>query len=713
MAPELVHLRSAGVGLVVDLTDDGLPRVLHWGADLGPLDDDGLRQLRLASARQPIGGSAAGEVPVAVLPEQSAGWLGTPGLSGHREGRHFSTAFRTTASRLDGGVLTVAARDVEAEVDLEVVIELTPAGLVRLRAGVTNTGSTPFSVEQVHLALPVPAVATELLDFTGHHLRERAPVRTAFTQGLRVRENRTGRTGYDAAYLMVAGTPGFANRAGEVWGVHTAWSGNHRTVAERTFHGVSLLGGGELLLPGEVVLGPGETYGSPWLYGAHGTGLDELSARFHRHMRSRPGHPRGPRKVVANTWEAVYFEQDLGRLSELADAAASVGAERFCLDDGWFGGRRDDRRGLGDWYVADEVWPEGLQPLVDHVTGLGMEFGLWVEPEMINEDSELARAHPDWVMAPGDHRLPRPYRHQQVLDLANPEAFDHLLGRLDDLLTTYPIAYLKWDHNRDLLEAGHRPTGRAGVRGQTLAAYRLLDELRRRHPGVEIESCSSGGGRVDLEILERTDRVWTSDCIDALERQQIQRWTNLLIPLELMGNHIGSDHAHTTGRRHGIDMRAGTAIFGNLGIEWDLTRAEPEQVARVAEWVALYKELRGLMHSGTAVHADHPDPAYALHGVVAEDGSDAVFTWVALATSASFPPGAVQVPGLVPDATYLVRPQGPADGLDPDAVRRGTALPWWTPDGVRLTGRALATTGLQMPLLHPETLVLLRATRVG
>ena len=711
-ASEITHLRAAGVSLVLDLGGGTLPRVLHWGADLGEPTPAELMDLRLASAPQPVGFSVDGPVEVAVLPEQSAGWLGTPGLIGNRGGRSFSTAFRVIRATRTGTVLRVQAEDTDACLGLDLDLELTAAGLVRERATITNTGVEPFTVDGVNLTLPVPSEASELLDFTGHHLRERSPQRTELTQGLRVRENRTGRTGFDAAFLMVAGAKGFGNRTGQVWGVHTAWSGNHRTFAERTFHGVSLLGGGELLLSGEMPIDPGGTYTSPWLYGSYGRGLDELSARFHRHLRARPNHPSSPRPVVANTWEAVYFDHDLARLRRLSDDAARIGAERFVLDDGWFGSRRDDRRGLGDWYVSAEVWPDGLSPLIDHVTDLGMQFGLWVEPEMINEDSDLARAHPDWIMAPAPGRLPGAARTQQVLDLAQPEASRYILERLDDLLTTYRIAYLKWDHNRDLVEAGHRPSGRAGVHGQTRAVYGLLDALRARHPGVEIESCASGGGRVDLEILERTDRVWTSDCIDALERQTIQRWTNLLIPLELMGSHVGAELSHTTDRRHPIDFRAGTALFGHFGLEWDLTRADHHEVERLAQWVALYKEVRGLLHTGTAVHADHPDPAYHLHGVVAQDGSDALFAWVATATSASYPPGAVTLPGLDPDVTYWVRPQAPGDVADGNASRWGMQVPWWRPEGIRLTGRALAAAGLRLPVLFPERLVLLRATRV-
>lgn len=710
---DLVHLRADGVSVVVDLVGGTLPRVLHWGADLGAPDPAVLADLRHATRPVPLGFPVDGEVAAAVLPEQSAGHVGTPGLTGSRDGRDFSTAFAVTGHTVEHTDdatqrLAVQAVDAAAGLALELVLELTAQGLVRQRGTLTNTADDVYALDGLLLTLPVPAAATELLDFSGRWARERSPQRTAFTHGTRLRDNRRGRTGYDTAFVLVAGTPSFGHRRGQVWGLHTAWSGNHRTLAERSHHQPGLLGGGELLTAGEVRLAPGESYTSPWTYGSWGVGLDALAGRFHRWMRARPQHPRTPRPVTLNTWEAVYFAHDLDRLTELADAAAAIGAERYVLDDGWFGSRRDDTRGLGDWYVSADVWPEGLHPLVDHVTGLGMQFGLWVEPEMVNPDSDLARAHPDWILrVPA--RLPRPARHQQVLDLAHPDAYAYVLERLDALLTEYRIGYLKWDHNRDLVDAGH--AGVAGVHGQTLAVYRLLDELRARHPGVEIESCSSGGARVDLEILQRTDRIWGSDCIDALERQQIQRWTNLLVPLELIGAHVGSGTAHSTGRRHALSFRAGTALFGHLGIEWDLREADAAQRAELAAWVAAYKELRGLLHTGTAVHADVADPSHHVHGVVAHDGSDAVFAVVATATSDALPTGRLTFPGLDPDATYHVRPQPPGDVVD-GLGSHGPSLPWWTPDGVRLTGRVLAEVGVQVPVLFPEHLVLVRATRV-
>jgi len=698
-----VHLTAAGVSLVVD-RPAGLPRIVYWGAALGDLTAADLTALVHAGRPPGVTNGLDVPVPVAVLPEQSAGWLGTPGLAGHREGAAFSTAFTPGPLAVAGGRLTATATDPVAAVAVAVELELTPAGLVRLRATVTNAGDTPYTVESLLPALPVPATAIELLDLTGRHVRERSPQRSAFTLGTHLREGRRGRTGADATLLLAAGSAGFGFRSGEVWTAHVAFSGNHRTLAERTPQGDGLLAGGELLLPGEGRLAPGESYASPWLYGSYGAGLDAVAGRYHEYLRARAGHPRTPRPVTMNTWEAVYFGQSLDRLTGLADAAAEVGAERFVLDDGWFRGRRDDNAGLGDWYVDPAVWPDGLHPLVDHVTALGLQFGLWVEPEMVNPDSDLARAHPDWILAPRG-RTPPAARRQQVLDVARPEVYAYLLERLDALLGEYRIGYLKWDHNRDLVDAGHQPTGAAGVHGQTLAVYRLLDELRARHPGLEIESCASGGGRVDLGILERTDRIWTSDCIDALERQQIQRWTAQLLPPELLGAHVGADESHTTGRRHVLDFRAGTALFGHFGIEWDLAAATAAERERLAQWVRAYRDLRDFLHTGVLVRGDHPNPALWVHGVVAPDRSRAVYALVQTASSVTSPPGPVRLPGLDPDAHYRLAPLPPGDRVDGPG---SWPLPWWS-TGLELSGRVLASAGVQAPELFPERLVLLEA----
>jgi alpha-galactosidase len=303
--------------------------------------------------------------------------------------------------------------------------------------------------------------------------------------------------------------------------------------------------------------------------------------------------------------------------------------------------------------------------------------------------------------------MPPLSRRQQVLDLARPEAYDHILERLDALLTEYAIGYLKWDHNRDLIDAGHGARNEPGVHGQTLAVYRLLDELRRRHPTVEIESCAGGGGRVDLGILQRTDRVWASDCIDPLERQQIQRWTQLLIPPELVGSHIGAARSHTTGRTHDLSFRAGTALFCHFGIEWDISRATAQERAELKRWVELYKELRPLLHTGRVVRADTVDPALEVHGVIAPDGREAVFAIVATGTSLVSPPGRVRLPGLDPHLDYRVDPLPIGDQI---GGLNHLPAPWLRDAGITLPGRVLVEVGVQAPAQNPEQLILLRLT---
>ena len=721
----VVHLSTAGVSVLLEATDGRLPALTHWGAPLGELAEEDARAV--VSAGVPLVANNNVQAPVrpALLPEHSSGWLGRPGLRASRGGRDWSSRLVVSSLTLDGvpvdgfattgaGVVEVLAADPDTAVELALTVELLPSGLLRSRARVTNRGDA-LTVDDLVLAYPVPAEADELLDLTGRWGRERIPQRTPFAAGLHLRENRKGRTGNDAAYVLHAGTPGFGFGSGEVWAVHTAWSGNHTHYAERGYTGERLLGGGELLLSGEVVLPEGGSYESPWLYGSHGVGLDAVARRFHTHLRSREPAVGTDRPVTLNVWEAVYFDHDEARLVDLAERAAALGVERFVLDDGWFGARRDDTAGLGDWVVSPDVWPDGLHPLVDRVRELGMEFGLWFEPEMVNLDSDVARAHPEWVMAPGG-RLPVESRHQHVLDLAIPEAYAHVRDQLLALLAEYDIGYLKWDHNRDLVEAGNRlEGGRPAVHEQTLAFYRLLDELRAAHPGLEIESCSSGGARVDLAVLERTDRVWVSDNIDPHDRQHMLRWTTQLVPPEYMGSHIASGRSHVTGRVHDLGFRAATAVFGHLGIEWDLAAATEQELAELRPWLGFYKEHRGLLLAGDVVRMDGFDERVLVHGVVAPDRSRAVFSYVVLDSPQSVPGPRLRLRGLDPDRRYAVRPAlvgGRPSGL--------VAPAWWGQreggdaayPGVVVTGAVLAGAGLAAAVLHPDQALVYLVERV-
>lgn len=414
-----------------------------------------------------------------------------------------------------------------------------------------------------------------------------------------------------------------------------------------------------------------------------------------------------------NTWEAVYFDMKMDRLKAIAEAAASVGAERYVLDDGWFKGRRDDTAGLGDWFVDKDVWPQGLQPLWKHVDSLGMQCGLWVEPEMINLDSDVARKHPEWILRPTSKRLPVVGRTQYVIDLSNDDAYKYIFKCLDDILTTYPlIKYLKWDHNRDLIESGNRH-GRMAVHDNVVALYRLMDELKAKHAGLEIESCASGGARVDLGILQRTDRIWTSDCTDPIERLTIQKYTGLLVPNELMGAHIGAPHSHTTGRAHALSMRAGHALMAHMGIEWDISSISKEELDQVRKWIALHKKWREVLHTGRAVYSDtFAEDNQDVRGVVSKDGKRALFTFTQVATSQSYPPSPITFPGLQATTSYRVTMvSDPA--IEADRFVGQSKLAWRDANQpCILSGAMLMSVGLQVPVLLPESILVIEVEAV-
>ena len=449
----IVHLRRGGTSVVVDLDAVSGPVILHWGVDLGESDAETLRSLAVAARPQRVSGGLDVTTPLGLIPTADAGWPGTPALEGGRAAGGSGTVLSLRSSRSGDDALVVDLADDQTAISVRAELTLSVGGVFSQRLTLRNDGTDDYTVAGLQPTFPLPWDATEILDTTGRHLRERSAQRHPFTFGTHLRESRRGRPGADATVLLAAGRPGFGFEAGRVHGIHVAWSGNQRVLAERVNTGEAFLMGGELYGQGEIVLAPGSEIVTPWVKGSWGDGLDELAARFHDEWRARSQHPSRPRPVMLNTWEAVYFAHSLDKLTALADAAAEIGVERFVLDDGWFRHRRNDDAGLGDWYVDEDVWPQGLHPLVDHVTALGLEFGLWVEPEMINLDSDLARAHPEWILRSREE-LPVPGRQQQVLNLAHPDAYTYLAERLAALLDEYPIAYLKWDHNRDLVGAG-------------------------------------------------------------------------------------------------------------------------------------------------------------------------------------------------------------------------------------------------------------------
>ncbi|MFD6416284.1 alpha-galactosidase [Streptomyces sp. NPDC060194] len=699
--------------LLLHQTSTELPSVVWCGTAAGAGSAEGAAWSAEEAER-----AAGAESAVPLLPEHWRGWFGRPGLSGHRlagtvgepaAGRDWAPAFTLTGARVDGDVLTMEAHDPVAQLSLTTTVESLRGGPLRVRHALANTGRSPYVVDHLDVVVPVPTSACEGLDFTGRILHERTPQRRPVVDGLWLRESRRGKPGADSATLSVVGTSGFGFADGEVWAVHVAWSGNQVYRTERKDGGLTI-GGGELLLPGEAVLGQGETYETPWVYFASSdAGLDGLAGQFHGFLRSVATRPASPRPVNFNVWEAVLFRHDSAELVELAELAAEVGAERYVLDDGWFHGRRGDDAGLGDWWVDGTVFPDGLKPLVTRVRDLGMQFGIWIEPEMVNPDSDLYRLHPEWTLSTGD-RVPLLERNQLVLDLSRPEVVAYLLEHIDALLTEHDIAYVKWDHNRALLDAGSgRVAGRPAVHAQTLGYYALLDELRRRHPQVEWESCSSGGARIDLEVLQRVERVWTSDMTDAVARQPIQRWTGQLLPPEYMGAHVAAPFSMYSGRYMPLAFRAATAFFGHFGIEWDVRETDPLERAALRGWVELYKRHRTLLHSGKVVRLDTPEGHPWMHGVVAPDATAALMACVQFDDGLNTAPVRMTIPGLLPERRYRVRSIHPPTEV---AVSRADRVPRLPEEGAVVSGAVLGRVGATLPQLCPLQIVLLLAEAV-
>lgn len=446
--PAFLELKADGVQLIISLTS-GTPVVLHWGADLG--SGLGFDQLNLASQEAVPHADFDDYINPGIWREGARGFHGRPALQGHRSGQDWSQWFEIKSVNHDQNSIEIVSVDAAANLQMTAKFVISAEGILTVSQSVTNLGGKDFSLNELNTWLPLPDHATETLDFTGRWVKERQPQRREIQVGTWAREIREGRSGHDYTIVQLAMTGDANYQRGEVWSMGLEWSGNTRHLVEKLPTGRAAIGAGELLLPGEVVLAGGETYLAPSVVVSYSNmGIDGITDRHYRWLRSRPNHPSTvrPRPLTLNVWEAVYFDHNLEKLTQLADVAQSIGVERFVLDDGWFGSRRNDLSGLGDWVVSKDVWPNGLKPLIDVVKSRGMEFGLWFEGEMVNPDSDLFRAHPDWILHVGD-RTPPEGRFQQVLDLTHPGAYAHVLGQVDAVLSEFDIAYIKWDHNRD------------------------------------------------------------------------------------------------------------------------------------------------------------------------------------------------------------------------------------------------------------------------
>ena len=651
MSSGIIALRAGGVAVVLDARGPGLPRVLHWGADPG---EGAARRGAGAAAGAGRARRAGAALARARARRRAPRAAGADGLG--------VLAARSGWRRVEGTAFT--ARDEDAGLALRSELELGETGVLRLRHTLRNEGPEPYRLDELGCVLPLPPVATELLDLTGRWCRERAPQRRELGLGTWLRETRHGRTGHDAPLLTVAGTPGFGFRSGEVWGIHLGWSGDAAVWAERLPAGPGVLGAGGAARAGRGRAGGGggvrDAVALRGLVGPRARRAERRAARL------AAGAAGASREPAAGGAEHVGG----GLLRPRAGAPDRAGGHRG-------GARRRALRARRRLVPRPPRRRRRARRLVRRRGRLAGRAGA--------ADRARARAR-DGVRAVGGARdgqrrlRPLPRASRLGARRAGPAAAGVAApagARPRATRTASPTCSSAstrcWASTTSRSSSGTTTatSSSARVHAQTLAVYRLLDELRARHPGVEIESCASGGGRVDLGILERTDRVWASDTNDALERQAIQRWTGLLLAPELVGAHVGPPRAHTTGRTHDLSFRVATALFGHFGFEWDVSAASAEEQAGIARRSRSTSGCGSLLHGGEVVRADHHDPAAWVHGVVAGDACRLRLRAAHVGRDRGARRGAVARPGSGAD---VPRRAGAPGGRAADAARDAAAV---------------------------------------
>lgn len=696
--PKLMTLHGRNSSLVLEKPDIGVPLWRYWGPRL----PDAIEAIApFAASRPPQTFSLEHDQPLSVCPTLGGGWFHQSAILAHASGQAWSQEL--TVEDLDlttQGTIKITLVDAVSGIKAIVHIRLDPASdVITARTELIN--DSPETIDAQWLAaatLPLPDDSIRVHFWGGRHPNEFVPQEQTLARSIWRRENRRGLTSHDCVPTAFVET-----RRGGVYGAHLAWSGNSVQQIEWIDDGQYAWQMGEWLAPGEVRLAPGHSLTTPDMIATFSPdGRNGAMQNFHMEMRSRlnwPGGQAKPRPVQINTWEGFYFDHDLDQMKALATEAASIGIERFILDDGWFHGRDDDTTSLGDWWPDARKYPDGLSPLATHVTSLGMEFGLWVEPEMINPDSDLAREHPEWIMR-GHQRPDLTARNQMVLDLTQQDAADYIFDKLSALLGTLPILYLKWDHNRDLTTSGQT----AQYHAQIKAAYALFARIRDAFPEIEIESCAGGGGRIDAGILPYVHRFWASDNIDARSRTQIQHGFLSVFPPEIMGSHVGASPSHSTSRSQSMDFRSAVALPGHFGVELNLLTLGEREKERLSYWIDLHKTLRGELHTGKVWSGTLADGViWQMHG----DDNSAILLVYRLEPTTQRHALPLRLEMLNPDASYQIdrlddrkeTPNAPSF----DKMRTGD---------FQMQGAWLAHHGMPLPALKAERAMVLRVSKL-
>ncbi|WP_127507531.1 alpha-galactosidase [Paenibacillus humicus] len=544
----------------------------------------------------------------------------------------------------------------------------------------------------------------ELVYLSGAWTRERHVVRRPVAAGTTSLESRRGSSSHQQnpfAALVRADT---GEEQGEAYGFSLVYSGSFLAGAEVDQFGMTRVSIGIHPFDFSWRLQPGGSFQTPEAIMVYSSeGLGGMSRTYHRLYRTRlcRGKFRDqPRPILVNNWEATYFNFNAEKIEAIAKAGSELGIELFVLDDGWFGKRDSDNSSLGDWVVDRAKLPAGLEDLVRRVNGHGMQFGLWFEPEMISPASELYEAHPDWCLHAAGRRRTEG-RSQLILDLSRQDVRDYLFEAISGILGSCPIAYVKWDMNRNMTEIGSalmEAEGQMEVSHRyMLGLYELLERIVTAFPDVLFESCSGGGGRFDPGMLHYMPQTWTSDDTDAVERLKIQYGTSMVYPVSSIGAHVSDVPNHQVGRTASLEMRGDVAMSGNFGYELDLTKFGEQEKEIVKRQVAAYKELRSLIQTGDLYRLKSPfqsnETAWMM---VSEDRREAVVFWFRTLAEPNAPLRRLRLAGLDPDASYRVAVLQTAA----DAEAAAAKLPGAAEDAS--AGDRLMHHGIPLPLLHGD-----------
>jgi alpha-galactosidase len=570
-----------------------------------------------------------------------------------------------SSNKPDPNSLEITLKDIRRPVTVTLHYKMDPeTGILARSATIENHETKPLVIEQAAAAtVTLPPAHYTLNYLTGRWAGEWTLNSEKLQAGERVLESRRGTTGHQANPWFAIGKGDANEEHGEAWFGALAWSGSWRTTIEQDQLDKVRITSGYNPFDFGYQLKPGEKLDTPIFYAGytqHGFGgASRLLAKFTlAHVLPQAPNPK-PRPVIYNSWEATEMNVTESGQEALAVKAAALGIDRFVMDDGWFGQRKTDHAGLGDWYVNQEKFPNGLKPLIDKVHSLGMDFGLWVEPEMVNPDSDLYRKHPDWVLNfPGRPRNEE--RTQLVLNLARPDVRAYVYGFLDKLLSENQIAFLKWDYNRNWSEPGW---DQVPVEEQKKVyvtfiqnLYSILAELRAKHPGIEIESCSGGGGRVDLGILHYTDEVWPSDNTDPLDRLTQQDGFTRAYPTQVMLSWVTDSPHWLNNRATSVTYRMLVSMEGSLGIGANLNKWSDDEMATAKRLIAAYHGVQKTVTQGDLYRLISPTNGseFTATEMVSPDKSQAVlFTYVhSTQEGRGFP--RTQFLGLDPDAQYAL-----------------------------------------------------------